>query len=734
MEFSPTGEAHPDVIQRTRKFRAFDEPEKKQVFQSFIEYQAPHKPPPDLGKTGDVFLNTESYKMFLRLDTSWAKWDTSSSSGLAHPQYPHRYLWIMQISGQPQVEFVPLSLLKKFKILNKTNLLKAMVSSNQKQAFSRKRRSEFSLNTRNGKKGRLNNIEPPSESISGTDVRYSIPTTSVTPIQHSIFSSSASPSSTVPHPSILSLSNAVPPANGRSSETASPPAQESDRQLRERNEFLEKEIQELRLSLRISREMAKDSQATQATTSTTAPDPQEGLSELDEDDSRQPQLRSPPPTPSISPISGPLFHNTNSMPMKPNANYHHHPSPSHHYESVSSNMEIEDVGTDFNVKDEDELEDKKPTISVKSESVPASGPATVDVKKEYIDLTFSDDEEPSNSSQAVQKSSHGVNHNSYKATPLPSSSTAHNDNQSKKSIIHPVPSPNIHLPRATSSSRPEKVMTSIANSRTPLSSKIREHLHASKPQPTSSKHPTPTITSQHTQPNITAEVISDDDDILEITPNQFRKSVRAGKRKATESSNGPNTFQTDMRASSEMLPRPLTSIAKKEEPQNVQIPGTTSRESIAAATANTSSDRSRDSDDEDMANSDFDLTYPEDEPPVPAPAPAPIEDNDVKMEDVGEADTKDASRGSQSIAESAQRGHGQVSEDPLLDADTILSFFKLEKDHRKCMLCGISKAKEWKRKFPVDNIHSMRRHLEIHRDNQAEMQNIQNIINAAGSE
>lgn len=137
--------------------------------------------------------------------------------------------------------------------LDATELLKSIVSLQQKQDQTRKRKSESSLNTKKGKKGRLSNIEPPVGWSGIDDLPTQLLTSVSAPVPRSNLMSSLSSTAPLQTPgsssSRVSLHNSV---------SMSPQIQR-DKKLLERNKLLERENQELKMSLRISKELEKDS-------------------------------------------------------------------------------------------------------------------------------------------------------------------------------------------------------------------------------------------------------------------------------------------------------------------------------------------------------------------------------------------------------------------------------------------------------------------------------------------
>ncbi|KIK59765.1 hypothetical protein GYMLUDRAFT_44217 [Collybiopsis luxurians FD-317 M1] len=181
MDFNPVP-SHDGVVGRLRKFRKFDEPEKKsEPFHSFFEYRGAQIPPANLGNAGDVFLNTDSSKLYLReSEGQWVRWDSSIRK--THPQFPNRFLWIRH----RQIEFLSLTDLRKTKIIDQSLVLKSVVALHRNGTGKRKAEG-LSLNSKRGKKGRLSGVgletgEPPSVSLSSS-LSISAPVIQSTPSQ-----------------------------------------------------------------------------------------------------------------------------------------------------------------------------------------------------------------------------------------------------------------------------------------------------------------------------------------------------------------------------------------------------------------------------------------------------------------------------------------------------------------------------------------------------------------------
>ncbi|KAJ3786815.1 hypothetical protein GGU10DRAFT_386335 [Lentinula aff. detonsa] len=759
MEFSSTGDRYPEVIQRLRKFRVSDEPEKKHLFHSFIEFRAPHKPPAELGKPGDVFLNHNAFKLYMKENIRWARWDATPDARLQHPEYSHRYLWVIQISGQRAIDFVPLTLLRKFKIIDAVNVLKSIASSHRKENLS-----QISLNTRKGKKGRLSNIEPPTCS-SSIDVQSAMPPGSISaPIQQSI--STSSPSSPTPLQTPGASSSQLSSRVERIISDSVPRQIERDRQLLERNELLEKENQELRMILRISKESAEDCQAAQASSTVESIGQEkfvDRISSVNGNDAHQPQLQSPPPTPSI-------YGQLSSDFVKPVMDVF----PSKQLELPPVNMRVEGSGSDFAAMDMDQ--DKKPSVHPKSEPGQTTQDRAYSTPK-YIDLTLSDDDSPSTNSQSMRKSLHAVSYRPYEVPRLqPTLNLKKNieaSRQKKKPNIHSALSHPASLCQVTPSpcSDENKIRTPIhcssatlGTSGTASSNRISQCTHTFEqlPIPPIERSIAP-VTPQERRAlsSTTSDPSVDDNDILEITPDQFRAGVKAGKRKAiasetvVSSSGMQSTFQNNAQGLDQIGARPvLVSMTKKEVPQDdfVQITEATYYEIDVAAAANALRGHSVQGcepplDDDTMVEGDelFDLTYPEDEPCFPFTPPS-VQDVDIKMEHVDVVvqnkqlvqEKSDVVMGDVDMEQDAPKVEKELEDQQIDSANFGLTFdiirvlFRGKKEFKKCNLCRALNAKERKVKFPIDDPHSMLCHLASHQDKKCEIETLQHIINRDG--
>ncbi|KAJ4001331.1 hypothetical protein F5050DRAFT_1880792 [Lentinula boryana] len=765
MEFLSTGDGHPEVVQRLRKFRVSDEPENKHLFHSFIEFRAPHKPPAELGKPGDVFLNHNAFKLYMKENTRWARWDTTPDARLQHPEYSHRYLWVIQISGQRAVDFVPLTLLRKFKIIDAVNVLKSIASSHR----LKENLSQISLNTRKGKKGRLSNIEPPTCS-SSIDVQSTMPPGSIsTPIQRSIFT--PSPSSPTPLQTAGASSSQLSSRVKHFISDSVSRNVERDRQLLERNELLEKENQELRMILRISKELTEDCQVAQQASSTVESNDQEKfvdrITSVNGNDAHQPQLQSPPPTPSI-------YGQLSSDFVKPVMDHDEPVFPSKQLKLPPVNMEVEGSGSEFTAMDMDQ--DKQPSVH------PKSGPGqttqvTAYSTPKYIDLTLSDDESPSTNSQLIRKSLHDVSYRSYKVPRLqPTLNLKENieaPGQKKKPNIHSALSHPASLCQVTPSpcSDENKIRTPIHRSSATLgtpgtasSNRTSQCAHTFEQQsiPLIERSMAPVTPQERCAlSSTTSDQGVDDNDILEITPDQFRAGVKAGKRKAiaseivVSSSRMRNTFQNNAQGLDQIGARPvLESITKKKDPQDdfVQITEAACYEINVAAAANALRGHSVQGcepplDDNTMLEGDelFDLTYPEDEPCLPSTPPS-VRDVDIKMEQ-GDVtvqnkqlvqEKSDVIMGDVDMEQDASKVEKELEDQQIESANFGLTFdiirvlFRGKKEFKKCNLCRALNAKERKVKFPIDDPHSMLCHLASHQDQKCEIETLQHIINRDG--
>ncbi|KAJ3852707.1 hypothetical protein EV368DRAFT_82281 [Lentinula lateritia] len=755
MDFSSVGNSYADVIHRIRKFRAFDEPEKKHIFQSFTEFCSPYKPPATLGKPGDVFLNRKTFKLYMREDSQWTQWhSTSDSSRLKYPELQNRFLWIVPNSGQRMVDFVPSSILQRFKILDATELLKSIVSLQQKQDLTRKRKSESSLNTKKGKKGRLSNIEPPV-GWSGIDDPPTQPLTSMSaPIPRSNLTSSLSFISPLQTPGSSSSRVSLHTSISMS------PQIRRDRKLLERNELLERENQELKMSLRISKELEKDSHmASSMTESTGREESGDGTLSIDENDTRRPQLQSPPPTPSILGNSSNEFMNRDM----------HHNEPL--FPSTESESSSRDAGVEEAVDDiPDVAGDKKPSIQVKLE--PQRTAATPHTQPEYIDLTLdSDDDQPSTSFQPVSKSLCTVSSTSCEAPCLQLTSnnpiTTLNSKQTPKHIASATPSNSASPNRKgqSSNSGRNRTSTSISHSsQIPVASPIRVGSRPSTPKST----PTPTVFIKRSSvTSIPREASSiptqddddDDDEIFEISLDQFRAAVKAGKKKAREEGPIPDLSNAQPRSQNKVqIP------VVKAEPANqfivnsgellndlAQSPEASPDDAPAAAmdVLGECSDDGHETlviDPDAMADSedyDFDLAYPENEHQSPPPPP-PSRDADIKME-VVDAEfahkIPDVNMGNVEMERDVPNNEGEENqeegeeeEDLIanlgLTLDALRVSFRGKKGYKRCKICSALRLKERKIKFPISDPRSMLHHLATsHRE---QVLNLQNKINEFG--
>ncbi|KAJ3889921.1 hypothetical protein GG344DRAFT_78336 [Lentinula edodes] len=749
MDFSPVGNSYADVIQRIRKFRTFDEPEKKHIFQSFTEFCAPYKPPVTLGKPGDVFLNRKAFKLYMREDNQWTQWhSTSDSSRLKYPELQNRFLWIVPNSGQRMVDFVPSSILKRFKILDATELLKSIVSLQQKQDQTRKRKLESSLNTKKGKKGRLSNIEPPVGWSGIDDLPTQLLTSVSAPVPRSNLMSSLSSTAPLQTPgsssSRVSLHNSV---------SMSPQIQR-DKKLLERNELLEKENQELKMSLRISKELEKDSHmASSMIESTDQEESGDGALSIDEDDTMQPQLQSPPPTPSIlSNLSNEFM----------NRDMHHEEPllPLTESETSSRGAGVKEAGEDIIAMDGD----KKPSIQVKSE--PQTTAATPHTHPEYIDLTLdSDDDQPFTSFRPVSKSLCTVSSASCEAPCLQLTSnnpiTTLNSRQTPKhASATPSSSASPNRKGQSSNSGRNRTSTSISrSSRTPVASSSRVGPLPSSPKST----PTDVIkrSSVNPIPRGASSIPSqdDDDEIFEISLDQFRAAVKAGKKKAREdgtiadSSNVQPHTQNKVQIPVVKAEPANESIAKSGKLLNdlVQSPEA-SLDDAPAAAMDVSGECSDDGhetlviDPDAAADSeefDFDLAYPENEHQS-LPPPPHSRDADIKMEDVDAESaqkTPDVNMGNAEMERDApndeeeeNQEEGEEGQDLIanlgLTPDALRVSFRGKKGYKRCKICSALGLKERKIKFPISDPRSMLHHLAtFHRE---QVLNLQNQINEFG--
>ncbi|KAJ3862488.1 hypothetical protein EV359DRAFT_83303 [Lentinula novae-zelandiae] len=699
MDFSPVGNSYADAIQRIRKFRAFDEPEKKHIFQSFTEFCAPYKPPVTLGKPGDVFLNRKTYKLYMREDSQWTQWlSTSDSSRLKYPELQNRFLWIVPNSGQRMVDFVPSSILKRFKIIDATELLKSIVSLQQKQDQAQKRKSESSLNTKKGKKGRLSNIEPPVGWSGIDDLPTQLLTSVSAPVPRSNLMSSLSSTAPLQTPSSsssrVSLHNSV---------SMSPQIQR-DKKLLERNELLERENQELKMSLRISKELEKDSHmASSMIESTDQEESGDGALSIDEDDTRRPQLQSPPPTPSIL-----------------------------------SNLSNEFMNRDM------------PT--------PHTHP-------EYIDLTLdSDDDQPFTSFRPVSKSLCTVSSASCEAPCLQLTTnnpiTTLNSRQTPKhASATPSSSASSLNRKGQSSTGRNRTSTTISrSSRTPVTSSSRVGPLPSAPKLT----PTDVIKRSSVNPiprGASSIPSQDDDEIYEISLDQFRAAVKAGKKKAREDGTFPNSSNVQPHTQNKVqIPvvkaEPANEfIAKSGKLMNdlAQSPEA-SLDDAPAAAMDVSGECSDDGhetlviDPDAAADSeefDFDLAYPENEHQS-LPPPPPSRDADIKMEDVDAESaqkTLDVTMGNAEMERDApndeeeeNQEEGEEEQDLIanlgLTLDALRVSFRGKRGYKRCKICSALGLKERKIKFPISDPRSMLHHLAtFHRE---QVLNLQNQINEFG--
>ncbi|KAJ3906522.1 hypothetical protein F5879DRAFT_640895 [Lentinula edodes] len=749
MDFSPVGNSYADVIQRIRKFRTFDEPEKKHIFQSFTEFCAPYKPPVTLGKPGDVFLNRKTFKLYMREDNQWTQWhSTSDSSRLKYPELQNRFLWIVPNSGQRMVDFVPSSILKRFKILDATELLKSIVSLQQKQDLTRKRKSESSLNTKKGKKGRLSNIEPPAGWSGIDDLPTQLLTSMSAPVPRSNLMTSLSSTASLQTPGSSSSRVSL-----HTSVSMSPQIQR-DRKLLERNELLERENQELKMSLRISKELEKDSHmASSMIESTYREESGDSALSIDEDDTRRPQLQSPPPTPSIlSNLSNEFM----------NRDMHHDEPllPLTESESSSRDARVEEAGDDIIAMHGD----KKPSIQVKSE--PQTTAATPHTHPEYIDLTLdSDDDQPFTSFRPVSKSLCTVSSASCEAPCLQLTSnkpiTTLNSRQTPKhASATPSNSASPNRKGQSSNSGRNRTSTSISrSSRTPVTSSSRVGPLPSTPKST----PTDVIKRSTVNPILrgASSIPSqdDDDEIFEISPDQFRAAVKAGKNKAREDGTIPDSSNVQPHTQNKVqIPvvkaEPANEfIAKSGKLMNdlVQSPEA-SLDDAPAAAMDVSGERSDDgyetlvidpdaaADSEDF---DFDLAYPENEHQS-LPPPPPSRDADIKMEDVDAESaqkTPDVTMGNAEMERDApndeeeeNQEEGEEEQDLIanlgLTLDVLRVSFRGKKGYKRCKICSALGLKERKIKFPTSDPHSMLHHLATsHRE---QVLNLQNKITEFG--
>ncbi|KAJ4488110.1 hypothetical protein J3R30DRAFT_3790180 [Lentinula aciculospora] len=725
MDFSPVGDEYPNVVQRLRKFRAFDEPEKKHIFHSFLEFRAPHKPPMNLGKSGDVYLNENVLKLYMRLDCHWTRWDSTPIARLKHPELQHRYLWIVQITGQRAVDFVSLDILKKFKIINSSNLLKSIVSAQQKRILTHKRKSEVSLNTKKGKKGRLSNLKPPSDS-SGVDVPSTLLLTSLSaPVQRPISSSS---SSATPPRTLAAPSTRV---HSKPSLQMSPPVSpqtERDRKLLERNEFLERENEELRMSIRILKELEKNNQTIQQGSLNYEGLPGLTLSIDDDGNCRQPQLQSPPPTPSNPSQLSNDFADRGIAHCEPLLPF-----------SKPESLPPVIVG-DFVAMDED----RKPSIQVNPKSDQTATVMPSRPRQECIDLTLSDDDEPCTHLETISHPSHVVSSEFYD-TSYPSIRT-----RTSNLLKNTTP--------AQSTSLPQLSPASYSRNETPASN--RPHatpgvLHVPSHQAAQRHTPTQKLSIPVERPAVRSFItdlvpnqIDDNDDIVEITPDQFRASVKAGKRKAdvatVEDSSTMQITSWDKTYVPHVKSEPLVDSIKTQELPNDLV---WNSEASAAASASAMREHSVDGrespDNADVTDAnDFNLVYPEDEPRLPSPPR--IQYIDIKAEVANvEVQNVQAAQWEADVnmydvemnlnaPQDEEDGNAarELAEGLGLTLDILRVIFRVKKGFKRCKFCDVLKYKERQIKFPVQDRCSMLHHIAIrHQGKNAEREEIQNLQN-----
>ncbi|KAF8831428.1 hypothetical protein HHX47_DHR1000542 [Lentinula edodes] len=358
---------------------------------------------------------------------------------------------------------------------------------------------------------------------------------------------------------------------------------------------------------------------------------------IDEDDTRRPQLQSPPPTPSIlSNLSNEFM----------NRDMHHDEPllPLTESESSSRDARVEEAGDDIIAMHGD----KKPSIQVKSE--PQTTAATPHTHPEYIDLTLdSDDDQPFTSFRPVSKSLCTVSSASCEAPCL--QLTSNNSRQTPKhASATPSSSASPNRKGQSSNSGRNRTSTTISrSSRTPVTSSSRVGPLPSAPKLT----PTDVVKRSTVNPILrgASSIPSqdDDDEIFEISPDQFRAAVKAGKNKAREDGTIPDSSNVQPHTQNKVqIPvvkaEPANEfIAKSGKLMNdlVQSPEA-SLDDAPAAAMDVSGERSDDGyetlviDPDAAADSEdfeFDLAYPENEHQS-LPPPTPSRDADIKMEDV----------------------------------------------------------------------------------------------------
>lgn len=119
LEYVLVGEEYPDIFCCPRKFKAYDERERRAEFADFTEYRGPRGPPTKLGSPGDVYLNTKAVNLYVKdKSLKWILWDGTRKNRLAHPLYANRFLWVYQRT----IQFYPDTIIKSNKITGKQYL------------------------------------------------------------------------------------------------------------------------------------------------------------------------------------------------------------------------------------------------------------------------------------------------------------------------------------------------------------------------------------------------------------------------------------------------------------------------------------------------------------------------------------------------------------------------------------------------------------------------------------
>ncbi|ESK89577.1 hypothetical protein Moror_8710 [Moniliophthora roreri MCA 2997] len=118
-------DSYKDIQARTRSFRPYEEPERRDSFESFTEYRSSRVPPSKLGNSGDIFvtvaISSETTTLYVKLETRWSQWVVPKVKWqggqvvdlervIVHPICTNCVLWV---TPRQAVDWVPRRVVRK---------------------------------------------------------------------------------------------------------------------------------------------------------------------------------------------------------------------------------------------------------------------------------------------------------------------------------------------------------------------------------------------------------------------------------------------------------------------------------------------------------------------------------------------------------------------------------------------------------------------------------------------